>query len=110
MVEHVVSVKAELRFDFFGEVEALRQRQVGEERVRAAERIASNVPDLAASGQRERSGSRASQSAGVGRRSYAGISKRSDRREPENVAVRIRVLADIERLPRKQVRTAWAGI
>ena len=56
VVEHVVSVKAELGFDPFRKVEALRQRHIGEEGVRAAERIAMHVADVAASGKGERTG------------------------------------------------------
>lgn len=61
MVEHVVGVETELRFDLLGEIEALRQRQVGEEGVRTAERVATDVADLAATGQGKWSRCRTSQ-------------------------------------------------
>src|ERR1700736_191188 len=54
MVENVVSVKSELGFDSFGEVEILGHRQVGEEGPWAAEGIATHVPELAACRQGER--------------------------------------------------------
>ena len=53
VVEDVVRVEAELRFDTLGDAEALRERQVVVEGMGSAIRIEADVADLTASGQRE---------------------------------------------------------
>src|SRR5690349_865103 len=66
VIEYVICVKAELRFNTLGEVEALRQRHIGEERTGSAIRIETHVTNRSASGQREGTGGRACQCAGIG--------------------------------------------
>ena len=51
MVEHVVGIKAELRSIFLRNVEVLRHRHVGEERVRPAQPIPSRIADTTAGRQ-----------------------------------------------------------
>ena len=66
MVEEVVSVEAELRLDALGDGEVLRQRHVIVEGMRTAIGIDADIADLAASGQRERTGGRPRNGAGIG--------------------------------------------
>src|ERR1051326_5251797 len=66
VIKYVVCVEAELCLDALSESEVLRQRHIGEESTRAAERIQPNIANCAARWQRERTGSRPRQGAGVG--------------------------------------------
>lgn len=65
VVEYVISIKAELRFVFFGYCEVLRHRQIREERVRTSERVPSRVADASASRQGKRARGRTGLCAGV---------------------------------------------
>jgi hypothetical protein len=58
MVKQVVRIKAELRFEALRDVEIFRQRHVIVEGMGASIRIESEIPDLAASRKRKRTGCR----------------------------------------------------
>ena len=115
VVEHVVSVKAELRPDLFGEVEVLRKRDVGEERTGSAEGITPNIADVTASREGKRPGSRARQRTGVKTsqirigEDVRRLAQGRYRSEPEDPAVH-RMLADVKRLSGHQIRAAGTRV
>src|SRR5215471_9810840 len=106
MVEYVISIKTELRYVFFRDVEVLSDRQVGGKCMRSSQPVPSRFADMTASGQRERSRSRTGKDAGVVRTSDIRrgndlrkrvLAQRSHRREPPEVAAGVTMQARAER-------------
>ena len=65
MVEQVISIKAELSLNALGDGEALRERHVIVEGMRATIGVEADIADLAASGKSEWAGDRTGRPAGV---------------------------------------------